>query len=435
MPKETVKKFIDLMAMHKQNMFHWHLTEDQGWRIEIKKYPRLTEVGAWRRETAGYAGRDKGDGTRHGGFYTQDDVREIVEYARRRYVTVIPEIEIPGHSTAAITAYPELSCFPEREYEVATTWGVKKDIYCPKAVTFRFLEDVFTELFDLFPSAYYHMGGDEAPKDRWKECPYCQDLMTVLGLEDEEQLQTFFVRRIDSFLREHGKTVIGWDEILDGGAVESTVTLSYRGHAPAAKALSRNMYTILTPNRWCYLDYNQQDLDEGGQGMFLPMRKVYNYFPKVDSMPEQSRKYILGLQGSVWGEYIPSPERMEYMAFPRALAMSEAGWCDLPDKDWESFRIRLEKGLQRLDAKHVGYCPAYYNVIFNFDREASYPREVELELDYPGAEIHYTLDGSAPTPASPRYTAPLSVEKGTTIRACGFRAGGKSVGTAVEKTI
>lgn len=435
MPKETVKKFIDLMAMHKQNMFHWHLTEDQGWRIEIRKYPRLTEIGAWRRETAGYAGRDKGDGTPHGGFYTQDDVREIVEYARRRYVTVIPEIEIPGHSTAAIAAYPELSCFPEREYEVATTWGVKKEIYCPKAVTFRFLEDVFTELFALFPSPYYHIGGDEAPKDRWKECPCCQNLMTVLGLEDEEQLQTFFVRRIDGFLREHGKTVIGWDEILDGGAVESTIALSYRGHAPAARAMSRNMYTILTPNRWCYLDYNQQDLDEGGQGMFLPMRKVYNYFPKIDSMPEQSRKYILGLQGCVWGEYIPTPERMEYMAFPRMLAISEAGWCDLPDKDWESFRIRLEKGLQRLDAKHVGYCPAYYNVIFNFDREAPYPRVVELELDYPGAEIHYTLDGSAPTPASPRYTAPLSVEKGTTIRACGFRNGDKSVGTAVKKTL
>ena len=432
---DQVKEFIDILALHKMNRFHWHLTEDQGWRIEIKKYPLLTEVGAWRRETAGYAGRDKGDGTRHGGFYTQDDVREIMEYARRRYVTVIPEIEIPGHSTAAIAAYPELSCFPEREYEVATTWGVKKDIYCPKAVTFRFLEDVFTELFDLFPSSYYHMGGDEAPKDRWKECPCCQELMTVLGLEDEEQLQTFFVRRIDSFLRKHGKTVIGWDEILDGGAVESTIALSYRGHAPAARALSRNMYTILTPNRWCYLDYNQQDLDEGGQGMFLPMRKVYNYFPKVDSMPEQSRKYILGLQGSVWGEYIPTPERMEYMAFPRALAMSEAGWCDLPDKDWESFRIRLEKGLQRLDAKHVGYCPAYYNVIFNFDREAPYPREVELELDYPGAEIRYTTDGSAPTPASPRYSAPLSVEKGTTIRACGFKTGGRAVGVAVEKTI
>lgn len=436
MPKETVKKFIDIMAMHKQNMFHWHLTEDQGWRIEIKKYPRLTEVGAWRRETAGYKGRDKGDGTPHGGFYTQDDVREIVEYARRRYVTVIPEIELPGHSTAAIAAYPELSCFPDREYEVATTWGVKKDVYCPNAATFRFLEDVFTELFDLFPSPYYHIGGDECPKDRWKESPYCQDLMTVLGLDDEEQLQTFFVRRFDRFLREHGKTVIGWDEILDGGAVESTVALSYRGHAPAAKALSRNMYTILTPNRWSYLDYDQQDPDEAmkTQGLFLPIRKVYNYFPVVDSMPDQSRKYILGHQGCVWGEYIPTPERMEYMAFPRAVAVAEVGWCDRSDKDWESFRARLEKGLQRLDAKRVGYCPVYYDVIFNFDREAAFPREVELELDYPGAEIRYTADGSAPTAASPLYTAPLQVEKGTTIRACGFRPGGRAVGTAVAKT-
>ncbi len=434
LPAESVKKFIDLMAMHKQNMFHWHLTEDQGWRIEIRKYPRLTEIGSWRRETAGYAGREKSDGTPHGGFYTQDDVREIVEYARRRYVTVIPEIELPGHSTAAIAAYPELACFPDRNYEVATTWGIKKDVYCPKGFTFRFLEDVFTELFDLFPSPYYHIGGDECPKERWKECPHCQELMEILGLDDEEQLQTFFVKRIDGFLRQHGKTVIGWDEILDGGAVESTVALSYRGHAPAARALSRNMYTILAPNRWCYLDYNQQDIDEGGQGLFLPLRKVYDYFPKIDSMPDRSRKYILGLQGCVWGEYIPTSERMEYMAFPRALALAEAGWCDLPDKDWESFRVRMEKGLRRLDAKRVGYCPAYYNVLFLFDREAPYPREVELELDYPGAEIRYTTDGSAPSPSSPRYSAPLAVEKGTRIRACGFTPDGKATGSAVEKT-
>ena len=433
LPKESVKKFIDLMAMHKQNMFHWHLTEDQGWRIEIRKYPRLTEIGAWRRETAGYAGRDTGDGKPHGGYYTQEDVREIVEYARRRCVTVIPEIELPGHSTAAIAAYPELSCFPERNYEVATTWGVKKDVYCPKGFTFRFLEDVFTELFDLFPSPYYHIGGDECPKERWKECPHCQELKEILGVEDEEQLQTFFVKRIDGFLRRHGKTVIGWDEILDGGAVESTVVLSYRGHAPAARALSRGMYTILAPNRWCYLDYNQQDLDEGGQGMFLPLRKVYDYFPKIDSMPERSRQYILGLQGCVWGEYIPTPERMEYMAFPRALALAEAGWCDLPQKDWESFRHRLEKGLRRLDAKQVGYSRAYYNVLFLFDRESPYPQRVELELDYPGAETRYTPDGPAPTPASPRYQTPLSVGKGSVIRARGFAPDGKAVGEPVEK--
>jgi hexosaminidase len=255
MPKETVMKFIDVMAMHKQNMFHWHLTEDQGWRIEIKKYPRLTEVGSMRKETTGYS-KDGGDGKPHGGFYTQEDVKEVVEYARKRCVTVIPEIELPGHSSAAIAAYPELSCFPDREYEVATSWGIKKDVYCPTAATFRFLEDVFTELFDLFPSPYYHIGGDECPRDRWKESDYVQDLKKILGVEGEDQIQIFFVQRMAKFLREKGgKTVIGWDEILDGGAVPGTIVLSYRGHAPAMRATRLGMNTILTPNRWNYTDY------------------------------------------------------------------------------------------------------------------------------------------------------------------------------------
>jgi hexosaminidase len=286
MPKETVMKFIDVMAMHKQNIFHWHLTDDQGWRIEIKKYPRLTEVGAWRPFTADYDGKNP-DGTPHGGFYTQDDIREIVEYARRRAVTVVPEIEIPGHSSAAIAAYPELSCDSTKHYEVPTCWGVKKDVYCPNAFTFQFLEDVFTEMFDLFPSPYYHIGGDECPKDAWEQSKYCQDLMKVLGLKSEHELQTFFVHRMDSFLKEHGKTTIGWDEILDGSAVEGTLVQSYRGHKPAAKAIRRGLDVILSPNRWCYLDYYQTDMEKEpkAQALFLPMKKVYDYFPVVDSFP------------------------------------------------------------------------------------------------------------------------------------------------------
>ena len=366
MPKETVMKFIDLMAMHKQNMFHWHLTEDQGWRIEIKKYPRLTEVGAWRPFTADY--RDENpDGTPHGGFYTQDDVREVVEYARRRFVTVIPEIELPGHASAAIAAYPQLSCNPDAPHAVATSWGVKTDVFCPNAFTFQFLEDVFTELFDLFPSPYYHIGGDECPKDAWMESDYCKDLMKVLGITDFHELQTFFVRRMDSFLRAHGKTVIGWDEILDGSAVESTVVMSYRGHAPAAKAIQRGMKTILVPNRWTYLDYYQMDpaLEPKAQSLYLPIDKVYNYFPAVDSLRTLSDEYIIGYECCVWGEYAQTPERVEYLAFPRAVAAAEVAWCDRGEKDWDSFYRRMRKEFGRLDAKGVRYNRALHNEMFN----------------------------------------------------------------------
>ena len=366
MPKETVMRFIDLMAMHKQNMFHWHLTEDQGWRIEIKKYPRLTEVGAWRPFTADYKDENP-DGTPHGGFYTQDDVREIVEYARRRFVTVIPEIELPGHASAAIAAYPQLSCNPDAPHAVATSWGVKTDVFCPNAFTFQFLEDVFTELFDLFPSPYYHIGGDECPKDAWMESDYCKDLMKVLGITDFHELQTFFVRRMDSFLRAHGKTVIGWDEILDGSAVESTVVMSYRGHAPAAKAIQRGMKTILVPNRWTYLDYYQMDpaLEPKAQSLYLPIDKVYNYFPAVDSLRTLSDEYIIGYECCVWGEYAQTPERVEYLAFPRAVAAAEVAWCDRGEKDWDSFYRRMRKEFGRLDAKGVRYNRALHDEMFN----------------------------------------------------------------------
>jgi hexosaminidase len=436
MPKAFVEKFIDLLSMHKQNIFHWHLTDDQGWRIEIKKYPKLTEVGAWRKETTGY-GDAKGDGTPHGGFYTQEDIKEVVEYARQRYVTVVPEIEMPGHASAAVAAYPELSCFPDRKYEVPTGWGVKKDVFCPSVKTFEFLEDVFTELFRLFPSKYYHIGGDECPRDRWAESDYCQNLKKLLGLEKDGELQTFFVQRMDKFLREKGgKTVIGWDEILDEGAVPSTIAMSYRGHAPAMKALSRNMYTILTPNRWCYLDYYQEDPEKEpkAQGLFLPLEKVYGYYPIGDTVSASKYKYILGMQGCVWSEFIQNPARVEYMAFPRAVAMSEVAWCDKSAKDWESFRRRMPKEFERLDAKGVGYSKAFFDVLFNFDRKASFPKEVALTLDDPDTSIHFTTDGSQPTLQSPSYTKALTVKQGNTIRAQGFNAQGKPVGKEVSKT-
>ena len=435
MPKETVMKFIDVMAMHKQNMFHWHLTEDQGWRIEIKKYPRLTEVGSMRKETTGYS-KDGGDGKSHGGFYTQEEVKEVVEYARKRCVTVIPEIELPGHSSAAIAAYPELSCFPDRKYEVATSWGVKKDVFCPTATTFRFLEDVFTELFDLFPSPYYHIGGDECPRDIWKESDDVQNLKKILGVEGEDQIQIFFVQRMSKFLKEKGgKSVIGWDEIQDGGAVPGTIVMSYRGHAPAMRASRQGLRTILTPNRWNYLDYYQEDpeKEEKSQGLFLPLEKVYNYFPITDTMPKERQKFVIGQQGSLWTEFVATPQRAEYKAFPRAVAMSEVAWCDKPDKDWGSFCQRMLKGFERLDQKEVNYSRAFWNVIFGFNRNAPFPKNIGLTIDYPDAKIHYTLNGKEPTTGAAVYSDSIMVSKGDIIRAQGFLSNGKKLGVPVEK--
>lgn len=435
MPKETVMKFIDVMAMHKQNMFHWHLTEDQGWRIEIKKYPRLTEIGSMRKETTGYS-KDGGDGKPHGGFYTQEEVKEVVEYARKRCVTVIPEIELPGHSSAAIAAYPELSCFPDRKYEVATSWGVKKDVFCPTATTFRFLENVFTELFDLFPSPYYHIGGDECPRDIWKESDDVQNLKKILGVEGEDQIQIFFVQRMSKFLKEKGgKSVIGWDEIQDGGAVQGTIVMSYRGHAPAMRASRQGLRTILTPNRWNYLDYYQEDpeKEEKSQGLFLPLEKVYNYFPIPDTMPKERQKFVIGQQGSLWTEFVATPQRAEYKAFPRAVAMSEVAWCDKPDKDWGSFCQRMLKGFERLDQKEVNYSRAFWNVIFGFNRNAPFPKNIGLTIDYPDAKIHYTLNGKEPTTGAAVYSDSIMVSKGDIIRAQGFLSNGKKLGVPVEK--
>lgn len=431
-PKEEIMKFIDLMSMYKQNMFHWHLTEDQGWRIQIDKYPKLTEVGAWRKETAWHSGI--GNGIPHGGFYTKDDIREVVEYARRRCVTVIPEVEIPGHSTAAIAAYPELSCFPDRHYEVETRWGIWKNLYAPTATTFRFLEDVFTELFELFPSPIYHIGGDEAPKDVYMESKYCQDLMTVLGLENVEELQTFFVKRMGDFLRKNGKTVIGWDEILDGGALEDPIAMSYRGHAPAVKGIKRGIRVILTPNRWCYLDNKQEDMaDSVDQNLFMPLKKVYNYYPAVDSLADLSKKYIVGYETCLWTEYVPDNKTAEYQAFPRNVAAAEVGWTSRENKDWESFRRRMPKVLATLDWKGIQYCPVYYDVIFDYDRNIEFPKAMNLEIEDPTAVIRYTLDGTTPTAKSPVYDGrPFIVDRGSVIKARGFRKG-QPIGKVVTK--
>ena len=439
-PKEEVMKFIDMMAMHKQNMFHWHLTEDQGWRIEIKKYPKLTEVGAWRKETAGYANKgEKSDNTPHGGFYSQDDVREIVAYAAERHITVVPEIELPGHSGAAIAAYPWLSCTPDEPKEVVTTWGVKEDVFCPSPKTFEFLEDVFDEILELFPSPYYHIGGDECPKAAWQASEYCHHLADSLGLSSVDDLQYYFVKHFDTYLRERGKTVIGWDEILDGSAVPSTVVMSYRGHKPASRAFAKDMKVILAPNRWCYYDYDQEEIEDTFKNhhLFITLRKAYLYDYMDYLNPEvadKAKDLLLGVQACVWGEYIPDVPKLHQQTFPRSATIAEVTWTADSSRNWNDFRVRLEKEFKRLEAKDVNFSKAYWQVIVNMNLESEYPREVELELDYPYAVIRYTTDGTEPTAESeiaPRY---MTVNKGDMIKARGFMPDGTPVGTTMSRT-
>ena len=436
-PKEEIYRFLDMMAMHKQNMFHWHLTEDQGWRIEIRKYPRLTEVGAWRSETCGYDGPC--DGKPHGGWYSQDDIRDVVAYAAERFITVVPEIELPGHSSAAIAAYPWLSCTPDEPKSVSTYWGVMEDVYCPGSRTFRFLEDVFIEVLDLFPSRYYHIGGDECPKTAWQNSDYCHRLADSLGLSGVDDIQYYFVKHFDSFLRERGKTVIGWDEILDGSAVKSTVVMSYRGHAPAAKAFSQDMHVILTPDRWCYYNYEQEHIEDipENQHLFLTLRKAYTYDFRNAMPPELVSKadsLLLGFQGCLWGEVIPDWKTLQRKAYPRSAAMAELCWAPAESRNWNSFRLRAGKEFDRIKAHGLEHSDAFWQVIINMDLESDYPREVELELDYPFADIRYTLDGNEPSADSPVAPYRICVDRGMTLKARGFRADGTPVGRTVTRT-
>ncbi len=358
-PKEFIKKYIDLLAMHKMNKFHWHLTEDQGWRIEIKQYPKLQEIAAWRDSTLVGHYSDQPptyDGERYGGYYTQDDVKEIVFYAAARFVEVIPEIEMPGHSTAALAAYPELGCTPG-PFQTATTWGVFEDVYCPKEETFTFLENVLSEVFTLFPSKYIHIGGDECPKVRWENSSFCQDLMAREGIADEHELQSYFIRRMEGFINANGKQLIGWDEILEGGLAPNATVMSWRGTEGGIAAAQQGHDVIMTPTSNCYLDYYQaapegEPLAIGG---YLPVDSVYAYEPTPAVLTEEEAKYILGAQGNVWTEYIPTPEHAEYMAFPRGIALSEVTWSQASAKDYENFRLRFQSHAERLDVIGVNY--------------------------------------------------------------------------------
>ncbi len=359
MPVEFVKKYIDLLAYYKMNYFHWHLTEDQGWRIEIKKYPKLQEIAAWRDETliGHYSDQPvQYDGERYGGFYTQEEIKDVVKYAEDRAVTIIPEIEMPGHSLAALAAYPELACTPG-PFKVATTWGVFKDVFCPNEMTFTFLQDVLDEVLSLFPSKYIHIGGDECPKTRWEQSAFCQDLMKKEGLKDEHELQSYFIQRIEKYLNAKGKTIIGWDEILEGGLAPNAVVMSWRGIQGGIVAAKAGHDVIMTPGTHCYFDHYQADpsMEPIAIGGLTPLEKVYAFDPVPAELSATEARHILGAQGNVWTEYMTTPEKVEYMAYPRAIALAEVLWTPAARRSWPDFTHRLSQHTDRLDGMQVNY--------------------------------------------------------------------------------
>lgn len=421
-PVEFVKRYIDLMSFYKMNTFHWHLTDDQGWRIEIKKYPALTGIGAFRKGTQ-VAKLDQTDDQAYGGYYTQEQIREVVAYAAKRYVTVIPEIEMPGHSVAALAAYPSLSC-RGGSFEVRTTWGVADDVFCAgNDSTFAFLEDVLTEVIGLFPSVYIHIGGDEVPKTRWESCPRCQNRIKSEQLKDEEALQSYFIQRIEKFLGSKGKKIIGWDEILEGGLAPSATVMSWRGIHGGVEAARQHHDVIMTPGSHCYFDHYQADpahepLAIGG---FTTLNKVYSFEPIPTELSPEEGKYILGAQSNLWTEYIPSPEHAEYMAYPRALALAEVNWTQPANKDWNSFVDRLSDHFKRLDLQKVNYSKSLFDAEITMLKKAGEPgMAVVIKSDWKDLNIRYTIDGSDPDSRSPKFKKPFIPDGPVTIKTALF---------------
>ncbi|MEY3688190.1 MAG: hypothetical protein RIR84_1031 [Bacteroidota bacterium] len=359
---EDIKRFLDVMAMYKLNTFHWHLTEDQGWRVEIKKYPLLTQISSVRKESMlGHYRDRKYDGKPHGGFYTQEQIKEVVAYAASKYITVIPEIEMPGHSQAVLAAYPQLGCNPDKIYQVATRWGVSEDVLAPREETFRFLEDVLTEVMALFPGQYIHIGGDECPKTQWRESRFCQNLMKQLGLKNEDELQSYFIRRIDQFVTSKGKKLLGWDEILEGGLSPNAMVMSWRGVKGGVEAAKQKHDVVMSPNSFFYLDYYQGDaktepLAIGGD---LPLSKSYSFEPDLPELTEEETKHVVGIQANVWTEYISNIKYAEYMTYPRALALAEIAWSPKAPKDYPGFKKRLTAHLPHMDARKINYAKVF----------------------------------------------------------------------------
>ncbi|MEO6039510.1 MAG: family 20 glycosylhydrolase, partial [Saprospiraceae bacterium] len=429
-PVAFVKKYIDLLAMHKLNTFHWHLTDDQGWRIEIKKYPELQSMAACRKETlVGHAADlpQVYDGQRYCGYYTQEEIKDVIEYARRRFVTIIPEIEMPGHAQAALAAYPELGC-TGGPYETATEWGVFGDVFCAgNEQTFAFLDEVLTEVCALFPGPYVHIGGDECPKDSWKACPKCQKRMKDNHLPDEHALQSYFIARAEKMVEKHGKKIIGWDEILEGGLAPNATVMSWRGTEGGIAAARQHHNVVMTPGSYLYLDHYQSDpaTEPLAIGGYLPLEKVYSYEPVPDSLTTEEAHYILGAQGNVWTEYLPTTAQVEYMAYPRVCALAEVVWTAKAQKNWPDFVQRIKTHFARLDALGVGYAKSFYDVSASFSGG-----KVTLKTLNPEVKIRFTTNGQAPTASSSDYSAPFPITKNTLVQAAAF-----SHGKALGKTL
>lgn len=422
---DEVKQYIDYLAMYKLNTFHWHLTDDQGWRIEIKKYPKLTQIGSKRKESMIGAYVDNTfDGKPYGPyFYTQDQIKEVVKYAQERHITVVPEIEMPGHALAALSAYPELAC-TKGPFEPATKWGVFDDVFCPKEETFTFLENVLDEVIQLFPSQYIHIGGDECPKTRWKECPHCQELIRKNNLKDEHGLQSYFIHRIEKYVNSKGRKIIGWDEILEGGLAPNAAVMSWTGIKGGVEAAKTGHFAVMTPGSYCYFDHYQGDpaTEPNAFGGFTPLDKVYSYNPIPEELNAEQSKYILGVQANLWTEYILDFKQVQYMIFPRLLALSEVGWGTADPKNYKEFEGRVIHEFKVLDKMGINYAKSIYNINGKVQ-----PRvggiSYKLSTSQKPEGIRFTTDGSVPTENSQTYDVPIPVSKTMTIKSAYFEGG------------
>lgn len=438
---DSVRQFIDMLALHNINRFHWHLTDDQGWRIEIKKYPLLTQIGSKRAQTVIGHNSGKYDGKPYSGFYTQKQIRDIVKYAADRYITIVPEIDLPGHMQAALAAYPDMGC-TGGPYEVWQKWGVSDNVLCAgNNKTLTFIDNVLKEITKLFPSKYIHVGGDECPKTQWQKCPKCQARIKALNLEAkdghsaEERLQSYIITHASNYLKSLGRNTIGWDEILEGGLAEGATVMSWRGESGGIAAAKQHHDVVMTPNSYLYFDY-YQSLDKANEplaiGGYLPLETVYSYEPMPKELTADEARHIIGVQANIWTEYMPTFKQMQYMALPRLAALSEVQWSQPALKDYTSFTNRLTEFTHMYDRLGYNYAKHLYNVAIHVDSDNKW-REILIHMTTAGkAEIRYTLDGTEPTVNSTLYTGAIVLQKSAKIRAAAFRDGKRSSVTSQD---
>ena len=438
---DSVRQFIDMLALHNINRFHWHLTDDQGWRIEIKKYPLLTQIGSKRAQTVIGHNSGKYDGKPYSGFYTQQQIRDIVKYAADRYITIVPEIDLPGHMQAALAAYPDMGC-TGGPYEVWQKWGVSDNVLCAgNDKTLTFIDNVLKEITQLFPSKYIHVGGDESPKTQWQKCPKCQARIKSLNLEAkdghsaEERLQSYIITHASNYLKSLGRNTIGWDEILEGGLAEGATVMSWRGESGGIAAAKQHHDVVMTPNSYLYFDY-YQSLDKANEpiaiGGYLPLETVYSYEPMPKELTADEARHIIGVQANIWTEYMPTFKQMQYMALPRLAALSEVQWSQPALKDYNSFTNRLTEFTHLYDRLGYNYAKHLYNVAIHVDSDNKW-REILIHMTTAGnAEIRYTLDGTEPTANSTLYTGAIVLQKSAKIRAAAFRDGKRSSVTSQD---